>query len=556
MPHGRIPSVTGSRGALCLVLHCHIPYVRGTGPWPHGEVWLYEAMAETYVPLLLSLNHLASDGSIKLTFSLTPVLVEQLAAADVGAGFLEYLNQRTQAAEEDRQYFQRTGRLAMEGLAERKRSYYRAIRRGFEGGLDGDLVGGFRRLQDAGQIEIATSAATHGYLPLLGDASVRLQLRAAVHSHQRHFGAQPSAIWLPECAYRPAGVHDDGSPRPGLETFLESEALRLFFAETFMITGGPPEGVADLGREGVYETMDAIPSGQLSERQDEPRSTHRAYWVGGSRVAVLGRDRRTGSQVWSGAHGYPGDAHYQEFHKQHERSGLRYWRVTGSDVGLDGKQRYEPEKAAERVQAHADHFSSLVESELHQALVAGESSPVILAAYDAELFGHWWSEGVSWLESVLRTVGSRTDIDLLSASEYVDRNPPETSVTVPEGSWGVGGGHGVWNNEVNQRLWPKIHEAEAALLARASQGAGEPARQVLLDQAARELLLMEASDWPFLITSRQAPEFAVERFEQHRNRFQELIEASDAEAADPALARSIELADSVFPEIDHHWVNP
>ncbi len=340
--------MSSRQGALSFVLHSHIPYVRGTGAWPHGEVWLYEAMAETYLPLLVSLNRLVSEGlPVHLTVSLTPILLDQLADARIQQGFMAYTSQRAEAADADRRYFERTGQPALQALARRYVAFYRESRRTFEARFGGDLVSAFGALQDDGVIEIATSAATHGYLPLLGDPSVRLQLRTAVEGYKRHFGRKPVAIWLPECGYR-----------PGLETHLAARGLRLFFTETFMITGGRPAGVADQDWSGVYAMLRSVPESPAVKASEELRSAHRAYFVEGSDVAVIGRDERTGSQVWSGALGYPGDGAYREFHKQSPRSGLRYWRVTDHMAGLDRKQIYEEQLAERRVLGHANHFMS------------------------------------------------------------------------------------------------------------------------------------------------------------------------------------------------------
>jgi 1,4-alpha-glucan branching enzyme len=538
--------MNGKQGALCFVLHSHIPYVRGTGPWPHGEVWLYEAIAETYIPLLKSLGRLQSQLlPVQLTLSLTPVLLEQLADERIKSGFMAYAGQRAEAAEADRRYLERSGQPAMQALAERHLAFYRESRRAFESRFAGDLVSAFGRLQEDGVIEVATSAATHGYLPLLGDASVRLQLRTAVAAYQRHFGRNPAAIWLPECGYR-----------PGLEGLLEASGLCLFFAETFMVTGGQPAGVADQSGAGAYASLNALPEIATLQGQPQLRSAHHAYYVDGSQVAVLGRDETTGSQVWSGAHGYPGDGAYREFHKQHRRSGLRYWRVTDHSAGLDQKQIYDEKLAARRMLAHANHFTALVEAKLNSALESGEESPVLVAAYDTELFGHWWAEGVPWLEAVMRRLGSTAVVNLVSASGYVDAYQPETSVIVPEGSWGVGGGHYVWNNQANSWIWPEIASAESRLANYANQGELDPARKRLLDQAARELLLMQASDWPFLMTSGQAAEFASERFAEHHARFEECLAACESATVDRTLAPALWEEDRVFPEMDYRWLNP
>lgn len=532
-----------TKGSLCIVLHSHIPYVRGSGPWPHGEVWLYEAMAETYIPLLIMLRSLAKNHlPVRLTLCLTPILLDQLADTRVQNGFTAYLAERAGAADADHRYFERTGQTDLQWLAGHHVDFYRDTRRAFKTTFSGDLVSAFADLQDDGVVEIATSAATHGYLPLLGDASVGLQLSTAVAGYERHFARSPQVVWLPECGYR-----------AGLEAQLETRGLRLFFAETFMVTGGMPTGVADQGPFGAYPSAWAS-SGASSESPGPLRSPHRAYLVDDSDVAVIGRDARTGSQVWSGASGYPGDGAYREFHKQSARSGLRYWRVTDHSLPLDAKQLYDRELAGRRVLAHANHFIGLVREELQTSVALGDEAPVLAAAYDTELFGHWWAEGVAWLDVVLRRTATAGDIDLVSGLDYIDAHPPRGRVAVADGSWGVGGGHHVWNNQSNAWIWPIINAAEARLADIVSKDPQDAVRKELLDQAARELLLMESSDWPFLMTGGQASEFAGERFRLHLARFDQCMEACLQTSPDPSLVKSLWEVDSVFPDIDSRWI--
>lgn len=544
-----------SQGAFAFVLHSHIPYVRQAGMWPHGEEWLHEAQAETYIPLIDALNRLTGEGRrVRITLTLTPVLLEQLADPDVRSHFKAYLADRRTAAEEDRLRFEREGQPHLANLAQAYRERYRSVLRSYEETYSGDLVGAFRDLQERGVLDVATSAATHAYLPLLAnDASIHLQLAAAAQTHERHLGRRPRAIWLPECAYRPGYYTEAGALRPGLERLLEVHGLALFFAETHMIEGGAPVGMAAGQGFGPYGSIDrdyVIPTGGVLE--SHRASTLRPYWVGESRVAVIGRDNPTGMQVWSSEHGYPGDFDYREFHKKDSHSGLQYWRVSGKDIDLGMKDGYAPAQAARRVESHAGHFVSLVARRLEEGRGQGFDFPLVSSHYDTELFGHWWYEGVSWLEQTLRRLASNPQIELTTPLDYLDQHPPTASLHVPEGSWGAGGGHHVWDNESNHWMWDEIHRCEAKY----QQVAGTPERAPqlpALKQLARELLLMQASDWPFLVTTGQAPVYAEERFRQHVQRFDQLAGQLSEGTVDNEFLAAIWESDKVFPDIDPSW---
>jgi 1,4-alpha-glucan branching enzyme len=544
-------------GAFTFVLHSHLPYTRKAGRWPHGEEWLHEAAAETYVPLLDHLYGLMEEGiPARLTLGLTPILLEQLADEDVQRNFATYLQDRILAADQDIPRFEDSGEPHFAYLAKFYRDWYIGIRKNFLDRYDGNLVPAFRKLQDAGMIEVITCGATHGYLPLLDrDESIHMQLRTAVESYQRHMGRAPRAIWLPECAYRPAYIAEDGRPRPGIETFLEEYGLKLFFTETHMIEGGRPVGVAAgeaIGPYGAIVRRYLVPFSEVSI--DSQTTTFLPYYVAKPEVAVIGRNNRTGLQVWSADWGYPGEFDYREFHKKDGHSGMQYWRVTGAKVDLAEKDAYHPDWAQYKVEQHADHFTRLVETLLTEYHEQSDKFGIISSNYDTELFGHWWFEGIDWLALVMRKLARSEVVELTTASAYLDGHPPETVIHLPEGSWGAGGTHFVWDNVDTQWMWPIIHEAENRMVRtveRYPQASEE--QEKVLDQAVRELLLLQSSDWPFLVTTGQAKEYAIQRFLDHTQRFNDLLDSLRSESPDTVLADQLWGKDKVFPEIDYRW---
>lgn len=553
-------------GAFTFMLHSHLPYARQAGMWPHGEEWVHEAIAETYVPLLDALSDLRAEGvPFKLTIGITPILAEQLADPLIVDHFVTYASERAARAASDIDRFAAAGDEQMRSLAIYYHHWYSRVLTSFQDRFSGDLLGAFRDLQEAGLIELATSAATHGYLPLLSrDSSIHAQLRTGVSAYNRHFGRQPRAIWLPECAYRPAIMEDEGNGsvrRPGLESFLAEEGLLVFFSETHTVEGGRPVGVAVPGTVGPYGMVARRYASSISqptgEEQLEPGTSLLPYWVGDApgQVAVLARHERTGQQVWSATFGYPGDFVYREFHRKDAESGMQYWRISGAGVDLGQKEPYNPERAASQVAGHAEHYVHLIEQELRDYHERTGGFGSITASYDTELFGHWWFEGVDWLKAVLRGLAARPAVELSTASRIIEQHPPREVLVLPESSWGAGGGHFTWLNEETDWMWPLIHAAEQRmedLVARYPEATGP--RQEILNQTARELLLLQSSDWPFLVTTGQAGEYATKRFREHLERFEQL--ASMAESAEPgdaemAFVSELRERDNPFPAIDY-----
>jgi 1,4-alpha-glucan branching enzyme len=265
--------------------------------------------------------------------------------------------------------------------------------------------------------------------------------------------------------------------------------------------------------------------------------------------------------VWSREHGYPGEFAYLEFHKKHFPGGLRFWRITDASGDLGKKIVYDPGLAADKTRAHARHFVDLVTDTLGQA--SAEGPAVVCSPYDAELFGHWWFEGPAWLEHVSRAM-VRAGVPRMTLGETLTVVPPARTLALPEGSWGEGGDHRVWLNRDTEWTWDRVYSAEAewaAHLTRA-RGADGDLRRVLA-QASRELLLLQASDWQFLITTQAARDYAERRVAEHYAEFKRLSEMAHSleegrelstEATE--MLRRLERADFVFPQLDPMWAEP
>jgi 1,4-alpha-glucan branching enzyme len=535
-----------------LVLHSHIPYVLAHGSWPHGMDWLYEAAAETYLPLLDVFERLAAEGiSARTSVSFTPVLMEQLKDPVFVKGFDEYLRMKAAIAADDGVHFERTGKAELQSLAAFWAARYRKLLEDFRGRAGGDIIGAFRSLQDRGHIEVLTSAATHGYLALLSrDESVRQQVRQGLHTYRKHFGREPLGFWIPECAYRPGYdwknplCDGDAYRRRGLDEILGQEGLRYFFVDAHLLKGGEAKG--------VY--IDRFPALKLlwEKYRDAYRPAaasncdpYSAYAAHPSGLPFFARDDVSGSQVWSRDMGYPGDGDYLEFHKKHYPGGMRYWRVTSDAADLGLKEPYDPARTESRAEDHAAHFVSVLE-----ATLADRDSGVIAALYDTELFGHWWFEGPEWIYRVVKKLQAGP-VRPETAGAALEALPPTAAVALPEGSWGKGGFHWIWLNEDTAWIWRKIYRLEAAAAELTPRLAGLDRR--LLRQFFREKFLLESSDWPFLVSTWSARDYAEIRAAEHYERALTLLDWLQAgQALGPSeisLLEVFESEDRIFDEV-------
>ncbi len=568
------------RGAFSLVLHAHLPYVIGHGTWPHGIDMLYEAAAETYMPLLECFETAAGRGhSPRVSIGITPVLAEQLADERFQHGFADYLRMKTHYARENVDEFRFHSRDHLSWLADHWREHYERLAQRFDERYRRDLVAAFRRLQDDGHIEILTSAATHAYLPLLlADQSVEAQIEQGVRTHERLFGRRPRGFWLPECAYRPRGPWRppqsitgepwEQRPRPGLEELLSLRGIDYFIVDTHML-GGTTEPVPVYVQ--WHDTLGKL-WGKISRlrqpvRYNGDRSPYAPYFVGEGfeghpPVAAFVRDPRTGMQVWSGEWGYPGDGWYLDFHKKHFPGGHRYWRVTDTLKDLGTKMEYEPHMAKERLWDNADHFVGLLQQVIGEHGRPDGQMPVLCAPFDAELFGHWWFEGPRWLCRVFEVMDADASLARVTCGEYLAQCSPTSAVSLPEGSWGAGGQNWVWLNEWTEWTWQRVYDAEQDMLDLVQRHWADASEELqgLIRQAARELFLLQGSDWQFLITTWTARDYAEARCHGHHSDFKRVAalarrvaEGQGLSDDDRAYVSELCARDSVFPDIDPGW---
>lgn len=534
---------------VTFVLHTHLPYVMHHGKWPHGSDWLCEAVAECYLPLLRMCDALLADGIRPgITFDISPVLCEQLAHPEFPELFRAYCAEHASLAATDRT--QTVDPLPAEFMQASQwwETWFNDRVKEFDETYHADIIGALRRLQEAGAIEVMTCAATHGYLPLLAeDASVDLQMFVACANYRKHFGRDPIGTWLPECAYRPAYAWHTLLPVPAYarpRTRDSIERVLLRHGLHYFVTDEP-----------------ALMKGKrLNTRSKKPLSSFDVYVVGSppnkERVGVLTRNLAISMQVWSGDNGYPGDGDYLDFHKKASRSGLRYWRVTDANGDMGTKQMYVPEYAEQRARDHAKHYVSVLETAAQHRIAESNGEVTICLPFDTELFGHWWFEGPTFMESVLRGIQTSDVLSRTFAHERMQPTSIAGEIALPESSWGNNNNHDVWMQPYTFWLWEREYALERRvrlLMEKHPRKRWDETLQRIMKNLLRELLLAQASDWPFLITNGTATDYATMRFHSHAEDCARLCTAAERYATTSVLLEAeakhldeCEVRDSIF----------
>lgn len=541
-----------------LALHSHLPYVLNHGRWPHGSDWITEAAVDTYLPLIDSLQALAEEEiAAPVTVGITPILANQLASPVFESELRQFFHQRLTACDEAEAEMRNTYDAHLLPVVAYWRERLTRLLALYDS-IGGDIVGTFRRLEESGRIELITSAATHGFLPLLArDESIRFQLAVGQDEHQRIFGTKARGLWMPECAYRPAGAWQplpsarSYSHRAGIESFLIESGVRFVFVDAHLAGAGLPLG--------VYGELPTSPQEMVQARREKQahgqRSPYRPYWIGhhGRRLAprALIRDPRSSMQVWSRHGGYPGDGAYLEFHKIRYPGGLKLWRVTSETAGLGEKVKYEPELASAQVLKHARHFARLL-GRVGDTVQRG-GAELIVAPFDTELFGHWWFEGVDFVEELYRQIDLQGGVRPRTASAHLDNARSDVALNLSAGSWGKDGDWSMWLNSETAWTWEKLWPLEEEFWRLAPESIGKPEEHAVLAQAARELLLAQASDWQFIITTGEAADYAEARIRLHISDCEKLMRGLSGGGAElekaQQLATELEVRDAIFPNI-------
>ncbi|NLE92250.1 MAG: DUF1957 domain-containing protein [Elusimicrobia bacterium] len=519
-----------SKGYLCLVLHSHLPFVRHPEHEDFlEEDWLYEAITETYVPLIWMMDGLLRDKvDFRLTMSLTPTLTAMLQDRLLQDRYIKHISGLIELSHKEVErtrwepQFQKLAIMYLNTFC-RARDTFEYYHR--------DLVNAFRNFQNAGKLEIITCGATHGFFPMMDvvKQSVKAQVKVAVASYEKAFGCKPRGIWLPECGYNP---NDD--------EILREAGLRYFFTDAHGVLHGTPRP-----KYGVFAPV---------------------YCKSG--VACFGRDLESSKQVWSSIEGYPGDYYYREFYRDigfdldydyikdyihpdgiRINTGIKYYRITGSS----DKQPYEPDMAREKAAEHAGNFMFNRQQQAEYLHGIMHKKPLIVSPYDAELYGHWWYEGPMWLDFLMRKVyHDQKTIRMITPSEYLNENPRNQVVTPSMSSWGWKGYSEMWVQGCNDWIYRHLHAASDQMTELSSRHPDSHGiKRRALNQALRELLLAQSSDWAFIMGTGTHVPYAVKRTKEHLLRFGRLYEEIKSNNIDEQWLVEIEQADNIFPEIDY-----
>lgn len=522
----------GEKGYLNIVLHAHLPYVRH----PESDLyieerWLFEAISETYLPLLINFQKLVDEKvDFRITMNITPPLITMLTDKLLQERYLRYLLERIRLAGKE---IKRTkDNKQLNDLAKMYFYNFKEFYIVYKRKYNCNLVEAFKYFQDIGVLEIIACPATHGFLPLLNivPSTARAQIAIGVEMYKKHFGRAPRGMWLSECAYIPE-----------LEKYLKEFGIKYVFLETHGIMFAKPKP--------LYGTLSPI--------------------ISPNGIVAFGRDLESSKQVWSSICGYPGDPNYREFYKDigyesdweyikpyvaksghRVDTGIKYHKITGK---TEYKEYYNESNAKAVAELQADHFMYSRIKQIDYAASKMKNPPIVTCPYDAELYGHWWYEGPYWLYILFKKIYyNQSEFKLITPSEYLEKYPDIQESSPAISTWGAHGYSEVWLNQGNDYIYRHLNTAAERMqyLATAYQKPF-PLQKRALNQCARELLLAQSSDWPFIITANTMVDYAHKRIRDHIGRFNALADMIDKNEINKVYLKDLEYKDLIFPDIDY-----
>jgi 1,4-alpha-glucan branching enzyme len=496
------------------------------------EDWFFEAITETYIPLINVFTGLVNDGvDFRITMSVTPTLISMMTDSLLQERYVRHLNKLIELS---RKEMERTKwQPEFNSLAVMYNHRFTQARSVFCDRYHNDLTKAFKEFQDKGYLELITCGATHGFFPNMDieKKAVKAQARVGADLHEKVFGKRPAGIWLPECGYN-----------PGDDEILRDAGIKYFIIDTHGILFGSPRP-----KFGIFAPV---------------------YCKSG--VAAFGRDVETSKSVWSAKEGYPGDYNYREFYRDigydleydyirpyitpdgtRINTGIKYFKISGSE---SHKEPYDPGRALDKAAEHAGNFLFNREKQVEYLSSVMDREPIIVAPYDAELFGHWWFEGPDWINYLLRKMHFDQDtVKTINPGEYLRKYPKNQVITPSFSSWGYKGYAEVWLEGSNDWIYRHLHKSTERMIEAASQNSdGTSQKQKrALNQMARELLLAQSSDWAFIMKTGTHVEYAHKRTKDHIERFTKLYFQVKQNSIDQSYLEQIESKDNIFPDIDY-----
>jgi 1,4-alpha-glucan branching enzyme len=510
------------------------------------EARFFESLSETYLPLLEMLERLDHDRvPFRLGISVSPILCHHLEDSGLLGRYVEYLDRQIEFGMAETQRYWNNRRLRE--LAQYYCGKFRQRRGSFTARYGGNILKALDAFQHKGKIEILAASATHAFLPFYVSypEAVQAQIEVALSTHHRRFGKFPQGFFLSDLGWA-----------RGLEKFLRAYNLGYTIVEAHsMVYGSPPaekgsfyplrtpHGVFVLGRD-YYAAKELREISQGTAYRDNLRDS--GYELPAEMIGpFLGQ----------------GGARLPTGYKYRNRGGGAGALLTGTYVFDTGKGRsppeedlYNPAAAAARAAEDAGLFLQRRLARLKAAAALMQEVPLSLCVFKAGDLGRSWYEGFDFLENLFRQGAERDDVQFMTPAEYLYRqNSCDFQISRPEfSSQGVNGYGETWLDVSNDWMYRHVFRALERMIELAERFPDDSGlKERALNQAAREILLAQSSDWPGMLYRQESSGLARSGIEDALRNFTTIYEALGSNYISTEWLTNLERRHSIFPHINY-----
>jgi 1,4-alpha-glucan branching enzyme len=519
------------RYAISLVLEAHLPYVKEYSTEDNlsltgEESRFFESVSQTFLPLLEVLDRLENEHiPFRLGLAISPVLIHMLSDEHQIKKYLHYTDKQIEFGEKE---MQRTAND--EELNKLARNYYNKLvdrRIAFTERYGKNILKAFDYYRRKGKVEILGSCATNAFLPFISHnaESLQAQMEVPVSGYRRHFGGCPQGFWLPALGWNSA-----------VEPYLRAYNYIYSIVDSHGLLYGSP-----LPEKGSFYPV-KTPNGSSVFARDY-YSIKEIEKISCDEI-FMDSDRDVGYELPS-----EDVSLFLSTDGERHRTGYKYWTHSGGRLDI-----YNQQAASEKVVQYTRQFLEKTIARLKEASLHMNETPLCLYANNADYFGRFWHEGMFFIESLFRLAAEYHDLQFVNLSEYLfKQNLSSFQVVTPEySSWGESGYAQTWLDASNDWIYRHLARSMERMTELAERFPDDTGlKERALNQAAREILLAQSSDWPALLYKQDSTEYARTQAENALRNFTTIYEALGSNYISTEWLTNLERRHNIFPNINY-----
>jgi len=518
---------------LSLIIKANQEFIRHTGEDEHINAPIlnifYESISTTYIPMLEMLARLEADSvNFCIGLVLPPILCNLLSDESLQDSYIEWLNKKNELGLKELE--RNSSNPQIKSLVQSSVDENLRIKNLFEQKYNKKLIPAFAKYLEKGYIELLGTCGTDIFMPHFADLKeiISAQIECGLHAFRQFFGVVPEGFWIPELGYT-----------PGIEKLIKAYGYTYTILDsrsTLLAEKAPSSGIFYPCR-----TENSLVLFSSSQAIEEELLGEEGYIF---KSAYKNQNRDIGYELEMTAL-----TPFLEEGGSRYSTGFKYW---NRDFDNDDGQLYDPQLAVNQANEDAISFLKNRSQTLSQAALYLKDEDFVteVCTFDVDKYFKNWSEGLVWLEAIIRHA-KEYDLTLVGCACMCE-NRFDLEKINPYYSAACGEGYGE-NLLSSKNCWMmryirKACERMVDLADRFPNDTGLKTR--LLNLGAKELMLAQSSRLPKTIDVAENPIFAERRFKESIAAFTAVFDSLGSNTVSTEWLTTLEARDSIFP-----WMN-